>query len=359
MLDVTNTFGMDSMDSTDSFGVAVSDPPTRAAKPARPAKLARPAKPTRLKRPSTVTGQIFWVYAFGFVALHLLALMAFVPWLFSWAGVVSVFVGNYVFGSLGINLGYHRLLTHRGLIVPKWLEHTLALLGVCCLQDAPARWIAIHRMHHQHSDEQPDPHTPSVDFFWGHMRWLVYQNRYFGTSDFYDRYARDILKDPFYFRLERGFMRWWIYLAHAALFYLAGLAIGWWMTGNLSGGNQFGLSLLVWGVFVRTVYCWHLTWAVNSLTHLWGYCNYQVSDHSRNNWIIGFTNNGEGWHNNHHAFPRCAAHGHKWWELDLTYTFIVLLEKIGVAKNVVHPTREHLKLGATGPDEGSCRLGDS
>lgn len=204
--------------------------------------VAKPANPTRLKRPNTVTGHIFWVYVFGFVALHLLALLAFVPWFFSWTGVVSVFVGNYVFGSLGINLGYHRLLTHRGLIVPKWLEHTLALLGVCCLQDAPARWIAIHRMHHQHSDKQPDPHTPLVDFFWGHMRWLVYQNKYFGTADFYDRYARDILKDPFYLRLERGSMRWWIYLAHAVLFYLAGLGIGWWMTGNLSGGIQFGLS---------------------------------------------------------------------------------------------------------------------
>jgi stearoyl-CoA desaturase (delta-9 desaturase) len=159
----------------------------------------------------------------GFIALHLLALLAVIPWLFSWTGVVSVFVGNYIFGSLGINLAYHRLLTHRGLTVPKWFEHALALLGVCCLQDAPARWIAIHRMHHHHSDEQPDPHTPWVDFFWGHMGWLIDQNKYFGTADFYDRYARDIMKDPFYFRLERNFMYLWIYLAHAILIYFAGL----------------------------------------------------------------------------------------------------------------------------------------
>jgi stearoyl-CoA desaturase (delta-9 desaturase) len=109
------------------------------------------------------------------------------------------------------------------------------------------------------------------------------------------------------------------------------------MAGDVAGGIQFGASLLVWGVFVRTVYVWHITWAVNSVTHLWGYQNYEVSDQSRNNWIIGLTNNGEGWHNNHHAKPRCAAHGHKWWELDLTYSFIVLLEKLGLAKNVVHP----------------------
>lgn len=301
------------------------------------------SKSTRLNRPPSVSRQIFWSYLAGFVVLHLLALLAFVPWFFSWTGVVSVFVGNFVFGSLGINLAYHRLLTHRGLSVPKWLEHSLAILGVCSLQDAPARWVAIHRMHHQHSDEEPDPHSPLVDFFWGHMGWLIYQNKYFGTADFYDRYVRDILKDPFYYRLERNFMHWWVYVAHAVLFYLAGLGIGWWMTGELSGAVQFGLSMLVWGVFVRTVYVWHITWAVNSVTHLWGYRNYEVSDQSRNNWIIGFTNNGEGWHNNHHAFPRCAAHGHKWWEIDLTYTSILLLEKLGLAKNVVHPTRENLR----------------
>ena len=198
-------------------------------------------------------------------------------------------------------------------------------------------------MHHQYSDHESDPHSPLVTFFWGHIGWLIYQNKYFGTMDFYDRYVRDILRDPFYFRLERNFMHWWVYLAHAVLFYLAGLSIGWCMTGEFALGIQFGASLLVWGVFVRTVYVWHLTWAVNSMTHLWGYRNYEVSDQSRNNWIIGITNNGEGWHNNHHAFPRCAAHGHKWWELDLTYTSILLLERLGLAKNVVHPTQGRLK----------------
>ncbi|WP_145056623.1 acyl-CoA desaturase [Lignipirellula cremea] len=292
----------------------------------------------RLERPKTVSRQIFWTYVAGFVILHMLALLAFVPYFFSWTGVVSIFIGNYIFGSLGINLGYHRLLTHRGLTVPKWLEYTLALCGMCCLQDAPARWVAIHRMHHQHSDDQPDPHSPLVTFFWGHIGWLIYQNKYFGTTDFYDRYARDLLKDPFYLRLERNGMFGWVYLAHAALFYLVGFLVGWAMSGNVAGGVQFGSSMLVWGVFVRTVYVWHITWAVNSVAHCWGYRNYDVSDESRNNWLIGFTNNGEGWHNNHHAHPRCAAHGHKWWEIDLTYTFIVFLEKVGLAKNVVHHT---------------------
>ena len=308
-----------------------------------------PSQSPRLNRPSAVTRQFFWSYLGGFIAVHLLALLACVPWLFSWTGLISVFLGNYVFGALGINLTYHRLLTHQGLKLPKWLEHTFAICGVCCLQDAPARWVAIHRMHHQHSDTEPDPHSPLVGFFWGHIGWLIYQNKYFGTPDFYDRYARDVFRDPFYYRLERNLMYVWVYLGHAVLFYLAGLGAAWWMTGDLSAGLQFGASMLVWGVFVRTVFSWHITWAVNSVTHRWGYRNYEVSDESRNNWIIGLTNNGEGWHNNHHAFPRCAAHGHRWWEIDLTYSFILLLERLGIAKDVVHPTPEHLRTGAKHP----------
>ena len=166
--------------------MSIDSPETSAEAP-----LASPAKPPeastsvgRISRPAGVTRQFFWSYLGGFIAVHLLALLAFFPWLFSWTGVISVFVGNFVFGALGINLVYHRLLTHQGLKLPKWLEHTLAVFGVCCLQDAPARWVAIHRMHHQHSDTEPDPHSPLAGFFWGHIGWLVYQNKYFGTPDF-------------------------------------------------------------------------------------------------------------------------------------------------------------------------------
>ncbi len=100
---------------------------------------------------------------------------------------------------------------------------------------------------------------------------------------------------------------------------------------------QFGLSLLVWGVFVRTVLVWHITWSVNSVTHVWGYRNYETGDSSRNNWLVGLWSNGEGWHNNHHADQRAAAHGHNWWEFDLTWITIHALEKLGLATDVVRP----------------------
>ncbi len=295
--------------------------------------------PLRLERPPASTTEIFWPYVIGFISIHALALLAFVPQFFSWTGVALVFIGNYIFGSLGINLAYHRILTHRGMVVPKWLEHTLAILGVCSLQDAPARWVAIHRMHHQFSDHDRDPHSPWVDFLWGHIGWLIYQNKYMATADFYDRYARDLLRDPFYFRLERNMLAYWIYMAHVFVIYGLGLLAGWLMYGMTWQAWQFGMSVLVWGVFVRTVYVWHITWAVNSVTHLWGYRNYTTKDHSKNHWLVAFCTNGEGWHNNHHAQPRSAAHGHRWWEIDLTYWTILLLEKVGLAREVVHPKK--------------------
>jgi stearoyl-CoA desaturase (delta-9 desaturase) len=295
--------------------------------------------PRRLPHPPAVTNDVFWPYVIGFVSIHTLALLAFVPAFFSWTGVALVFIGNYIFGSLGINLAYHRILTHRGMVVPKWLEYTLAILGVCSLQDAPARWVAIHRMHHQFSDHDRDPHSPWVDFLWGHIGWLVYQNKYLATADFYDRYARDLLRDRFYMRLERNMLAYWIYMAHVGIIYLLGMLAGYLMYGLSWQAWQFGMSILVWGVFVRTVYVWHITWAVNSVTHLWGYRNYKTKDHSKNNPLVALCTNGEGWHNNHHAQPRCAAHGHRWWELDLTYWTVLLLEKVGLAKNVVHPKK--------------------
>lgn len=283
--------------------------------------------------------RIMWGHTISIVSVHLLALLALVPWFFSWTGVVLAIVGFFVYGMLGINLCYHRMLTHQGLVVPKWLEHFFALLGVCCLQDSPARWVAIHRMHHKHSDRQPDPHTPLVNFLWGHVGWLFVRHGEHSRYLFFEKYARDILRDPFYLRFEKRFIWLWTYIIHAALYFLAGLAIGWASTGVYLQGVQFGASLLVWGVFVRTVVEWHNTWSVNSITHLWGYRNYPTNDDSRNHWFVALTAHGEGWHNNHHADQRAAQHGVKWWEYDLTWAVIRLLEIVGLATNVVRPRR--------------------
>ena len=278
--------------------------------------------------------QIEWSYAVTVIFYHLVALLALLPWLFSWTGVLLAFAGLYVFGTLGINLCYHRLLAHRGLVVPTWLEHTFAILGVCCVQDTPARWVAVHRRHHQHADDREDPHSPLVSFFWGHMGWLLVENRDLKRFKIFDRYARDILQDRFYKRLERNN---WLIVVFASwiVFFAAGFAISLALGETVGASVQFGLSLLIWGVFVRTVAVWHITWSVNSVTHRFGYRNYETDEGSRNNVLIGIVSNGEGWHNNHHAAPRSARHGHRAWELDVTYLTIRMLAAVGLAKRVI------------------------
>src|SRR5437588_348395 len=193
----------------------------------------------RLAAPtSLVRGRVDWPYAGSFALYHLLALLAFWPWLFSWTGLGLALAGTYVFGTLGINLCFHRLLTHRSFECPKWLERILAVLGVCCLQDTPARWVAVHRLHHQHSDEPKDPHSPLVTFLWGHVGWLLVPNHELSRLDLYERYAKDLLRERFYMNLERRLVWVWVNLALWVVFYTAGFVIGWAMTGELGGGVQ-------------------------------------------------------------------------------------------------------------------------
>jgi fatty-acid desaturase len=297
-------------------------------------------QPHRLPYPATVIhGKLIWPYLIAFAVYHLLVLLAFVPWLFSWAGLVLALTGLYMYGTLGINLCYHRLLTHRSFACPAWLEYLLSLIGVCCLQDTPARWVGVHRMHHQFSDEQPDPHSPLVTLFWGHMHWLIHTNTQLERMDLYGRYSRDLLRKPFYMFLERRLAWVWINLVQWAIYFAIGFTIGWATGESWHDGLRFGLSIWLWGVIVRTVLVWHITWSVNSLAHVWGYRNYETGENSRNNWFVGLVSNGEGWHNNHHAQPRCAAHGHKWWEFDVTWITIWILGKVRLAWNIV-PIRQ-------------------
>jgi fatty-acid desaturase len=273
----------------------------------------------------------------GITLFHLLALLACVPWLFSWSGLAWAVGGLYIFGTLGINVGYHRLITHRGFACPQWLERGLSILGACSWQGSPMGWVAVHRMHHQHSDEPTDPHSPKTSFFWSHMGWfLIYDPAIYNLST-YDRYARDLLQSRFYKWLERP--RVWrnLHRVQWAVFLGLGALVGGWWSGSLAGALQLGLSWLVWGVFLRTVAVWHITWSVNSVTHLWGYRNFDTHDDSRNNWLVSLISNGEGWHNNHHAQPRSAAHGQRWWELDISYLTICLFAWVGLAWDVVKP----------------------
>ncbi len=298
---------------------------------------SRPGGTAALPLPTSVTGRIVWRYAIPIITIHLLALSVFVPWLFSWTGVVLWSVGVYVYGGLGINIAYHRLLTHRSLRCPLWLERFFVVVAVCCMEDAPGSWVATHRLHHNDSDEVPDPHSPLVNFLWAHMGWLLIENRELRCFSAYERYARDVLRDPFYLRLQRSLLTVWIYLAHAVAYFVAGWGWVWATGGDALTATQFGLSVVAWGVLLRTVFVWHITWSVNSVTHLFGYRSYDTGDNSRNNWVIALLANGEGWHNNHHVDPASACNMHRWWEFDSIWVVIRALEMVGLATDVVRP----------------------
>jgi fatty-acid desaturase len=274
----------------------------------------------------------------GFILCHILAVLAFFPYFFTWSGVVVLILGVNLFGVLGLNVGFHRLLTHRGFACPLWFEHTLAVLGTCSLEFSPPLWVAVHRRHHHHSDEELDPHSPYAGFVWAHFGWLLMRSGDMKSKPLLERYAKDLMRDPLYAWLE-GRKRWiLVSFAVWALLFVTGAAFGFALGGSAEA-LRTGASWVIWGGALRTVIVWHVTWSVNSVAHVWGYQNYDTRDNSRNNVLVGLWAAGEGWHNNHHADPESAQHGHRWWELDFSFLMIRLLEACGLVWDVKRPRK--------------------
>jgi stearoyl-CoA desaturase (delta-9 desaturase) len=247
------------------------------------------------------------------------------PFVFSWSGVAVCLVLYFVTG-LGVTVGYHRLLTHRSFQTPRVMEYALAALGGLANQGGPISWVAVHRVHHRHSDDEGDPHSPRDGLWWAHVFWWWPRAPALHQPAAYERHVPDLAGDPVHRMLQRY---------HIVLpLMLAGLLFA---LGEAWGG--LGLSWVVWGMFVRTALLYHATWAVNSATHLWGYRNYVTRDRSTNLWWVALLSLGEGWHNNHHAFPRSARHGLRWWEVDVSYGVIYLLSLVGLAWQVRVPSR--------------------
>lgn len=320
------------VESEDKIHTSEDSLKTVAAKPARRAKRAKS------KTPMFGSLRVWTPYALPLLIGHVLALFAFIPSFITWTNFAILIVTTIVFGQ-GINLGYHRLLTHRSLQVPKWLEYCFVLLALCCMEETPAKWVSTHRRHHNHSDDHDkDPHSPIKLFFWAHMGWLMKTRNGRPEMRCEDRLAKDLLDDPFYRLMEK---KWWlagvIYLVHVVLFYAAAFAIYAFIEPTLSAAAWTAYGATLWGVVLRTVVVWHLAWSVNSLAHTFGYQTYKTGEQSRNNWLVAMLASGEGWHNNHHHDPASASVQHKWWEFDLTYYHIKLLEMCGLATSVIKP----------------------
>ena len=246
--------------------------------------------------------------------IHVVA-FAFAAATFSWPAFWVFFVLQAVTGLLGVTLCYHRLLAHRSFSVPKPLEYFLTLCAVLAFQNGPIKWVAVHRVHHAYSDRPQDPHSPTRGFWWAHIGWLLVHDDFLDRWDRYSKWAPDLVKDPFH-RFVSGTHGLYQFLLAGVLY-----ALGGW-------------PFVIWGVFVRTVFVWHGTWLVNSAAHVWGYRTFNTGERSTNNWWVALISFGEGWHNNHHAFLSSAAHGLRWWEVDITYATIRLLGMVGLAKNI-------------------------
>ena len=316
----------------------LSSPEATSSAEGQPAEGAAPSGRRKYGLPPMVDTRIIrWEYASAFVIIHALALLALFPWFFSWVGFATFVAGVCIFGQLGIPICYHRQLTHKSFRTPKWLERTFATLALCSARETPATWVAWHRWHHLRSDEYDDAHSPLVSFFWSHVGWLTVRNNQLIGPGFYQKYARDILSDPYYYFLFRHPNTMLaVYLGHSLLLVGGAWAIGWPLYG-WDAAVQLAASVFVWGVLVRTVYVWHITWSVNSLSHMWGYRNHATGDESRNNWFVALITGGEGWHNNHHADQAAASVQHRWWEFDPNYYVIKSLEAVGLASNVIEP----------------------
>ncbi len=251
-----------------------------------------------------------------------------------------IMVVMYLITAVGITVGFHRLLTHRAFASYPWVEHTLAVLGSLSVQGSVLDWVADHRKHHAHTDREGDPHSPHVGHGSGlaglwhaHVGWLLETQ---GQAD-WKRYAPDIYEDPKMRTISRRFP------LLAVLSLLIPTLAGWALHDFTAAGALQGL---VWGGLVRIFFVHHVTWSVNSVCHFFGRRRFDLDDRSTNVGWLAVVSLGESWHHNHHAFPRSAFHGLRWWEVDPSGLIIAMMQRVGLAWNVVRisPERQHARV---------------
>jgi fatty-acid desaturase len=275
----------------------------------------------RMGRAATVGEGFNWLTLTVIVLFHLGALAAL--FLFSWQRLLVMAVLYVLAIDVGIGMCYHRLLTHRGYHVPRWLEYMMTVCATLALEGGPIFWVSTHRLHHQFSDKEGDPHTPREGGWWAHAGWLFFGQALHAQTEALTRYSPDLGRDRFHVWLSKYH---WLPITLSGVLLLAG---GWYWGGWLNG-----LAMLLWGVLLRVTLGLHATWLVNSATHLWGSRRFDTRDDSRNNWWVALLTGGEGWHNNHHAHPVSARHGLAWYEIDPNFWGIWILAKLGLARKI-------------------------
>jgi stearoyl-CoA desaturase (delta-9 desaturase) len=276
----------------------------------------------RMGRAATAGAGLNWLTVVTIALFHAGALAAF--FFFSWQRLAVMAVLYVLAINVGIGMCYHRLLTHRGYQTPKWVEYLMSIFATMSLEGGPIFWVSTHRVHHQLSDQEGDPHTPREGKWWAHTGWIFFGEALHAQTDLLaSRYSPDLGRDKFHVWLSKYH---WLPITVSGVLLLAG---GWYW-----GGWVNGVAMVLWGVLLRVTLGLHATWLVNSATHLWGSRRFETRDDSRNSWWVALLTGGEGWHNNHHAHPVSARHGLKWYELDPNFWGIWLLSKIGLARKI-------------------------
>lgn len=312
------------MSSADNPTTLISFP-TPMAPPVQAARYV--PRPTRLA--------VLMVVVLPFLSLALAAIQlwgAGANWLY-----LGLLGGMGVMTSVGVTVGFHRLFTHSSFQTIAPIRWALAIVGSMAIEGPVLKWVAVHRLHHQHSDEAEDPHSPHVHGggIWGVVRglWHAHVGWMFGEDHAgLEKYIPDLRRDRVLCVLSRLFPAWAV--LGLLLPALIGGLITWTWTGAALG--------LLWGGLVRVFFVHHVTWSINSVCHIWGSQPFKTRDHSRNNVFFGYLALGEGWHNNHHAFPASARHGLRWWQLDLSYLLIRSMAMVGLAWRVKLPPRHRM-----------------
>ena len=258
-------------------------------------------------------GKYNWHTIFFVATFHVLAVTALFS--LSWGGLLAAFICWWVASSWGVGIAYHRLLTHRGFTASTWFTRLLATFATLGLQSGPITWVTTHRIHHAFTETEKDPHSPRNGTYWSHIGWIFQGTAQAQSEATMQRYSPDLMRDPYLVFLNKYY-----YVTTIALSIVL-YAIGGW-------------PMVLTAVFLRVVMSWHFTWLVNSATHLWGTRRFDTRDDSRNNGIVAALTFGEGWHNNHHAYPRSARHGLTRREFDVNWVQIRLMEKLGLISNV-------------------------
>lgn len=248
---------------------------------------------------------------------------------------LSIFLLMYGLCGLGITVGFHRYFAHRTFKTLRPVEIFLAIIGSMSAQGSVVAWVSVHRCHHQHSDEIGDPHSPHLhgdsvkgrwEGFWhSHLGWLL-DDKLPNSMIF----AKDIIQDPVMVKINRLYV-FWIVLGILIPSFLEGI-LTWSWYGAFQG--------LIWGGIARLFFSFHGGYTINSIAHLFGERPFISKDQSRNNFWLALPTLGEGWHNNHHAFPNSARFGLRWWEIDLGYGFIWLLERFGLIWDIKVPSSD-------------------